>query len=121
MSEIAQEAQQEFWRSPAMVEPAADVALPAATAETAEACADCGTEFMISARFCHTCGLRRPVMATTSMDAAVIAGLWARNSAWVRSCSGAVAASWRNISLPGWMQYLHFHRIKGWIGLPTVS
>jgi hypothetical protein len=123
MAEIVQEAQQEFWRSPAVVEPVAEATLPVAPAEMAEACADCSTEFMIGARFCHTCGLRRPMTttATANVDAAVIAGLWARSIISVRSWSGAVAAFWRKTSLPDWMQYLHFHKIKQWIGLPTAA
>ena len=40
---------------------------------------------------------------------------------FVQSWSGAVAAYWRKISLPDWMQYLHFHEIKRWIGLPTAA
>jgi hypothetical protein len=36
---------------------------------------------------------------------------------WSRS---AVAAG-RKLTLPNWMQYLHFHRIKRWIGLPTPA
>jgi hypothetical protein len=32
-----------------------------------------------------------------------------------------VSAFWRKTSLPDWIQYLHFHRIKSWIGLPTAS
>src|SRR5580704_10463973 len=121
MAEVIQDAQQEFWQSPSIVEPAAEVAVPAATAEMAEACADCGTEFMIGAKFCHTCGLRRPVAAAAGTDAAVIASLGARSIILVRSWSGIVVASWRRISLPDWMQYLHFHRIKQWVGLPTAA
>jgi hypothetical protein len=118
MTEVVQDAQQEFWRSPSVVEPTAEVTLPAAAAEVAEACTHCGTEFMIGAKFCHTCGLRRPVAATARTDAA---GLRARSIIFIRSWSGIVVASWRKISLPDWVQYLHFHRIKGWIGLPTAS
>jgi hypothetical protein len=87
----------------------------------AEACAECGAEFMIGAGFCHTCGLRRPAMNTADADAAVIARLWARNVGWIRSQSGAIAAAWHKLSLPDWMRYLHFHEIKRWIGLPTAA
>jgi hypothetical protein len=122
MAEIVQEAQQEFWRSPSVVEPVAE-ALPVAPAEMAEACANCSTEFMIGARFCHTCGSRRPVMTTAlaDVDAGVFAVLWARSIISVRSWSDAVADSWRKTTLPDWMQYLHFHKIKQWIGLPTAA
>jgi hypothetical protein len=91
----------------------------------AEACAECGTEFMIGARFCHTCGQRRPSMASSTGDAAAVAGLWTRGIAWTvshaRSGSASIASAWRKISFPDWMQYLHFHEIKRWIGLPTAS
>jgi hypothetical protein len=124
MAEVAHEAQQEFWRSPTVLEPAAEVALPAASEVMAEACADCGSEFMIGARFCHTCGLRRPGMAA-GVDAEVMAGRWARRITWTREWvggwAGSVAASWRKISFPGWLQYLHFHEIKRWVGLPTAA
>src|SRR6202035_4422735 len=29
--------------------------------------------------------------------------------------------SWRKIEFPFWLRYLHFHEIKGWIGLSTAS
>lgn len=88
---------------------------------TAAACADCGTEFMIGAKFCHTCGLRRPMVATTVNDAAVLAGLWTRNVAWMRGAAESVEASWRKTTFPRWMQYLHFHEIQRCVGLPTAS
>jgi hypothetical protein len=87
----------------------------------AEACTDCSTEFMIGARFCHTCGSRRPTIAAASLDATVLAGLWARSIILVRSWSDEVAAAWRKVSLPAWTEYLHFHQIKRWIGLPTPA
>jgi hypothetical protein len=119
MAEVAQDARQEFWRSPTVLEPAVETTLPSATAEMAEACADCSTEFMIGARFCHTCGLRRPAMVTAGADAGVMAGLWVRSVTRLLSHSAAIAAAWRKVSLPGWVRYLHFHEIKRWIGLPT--
>jgi hypothetical protein len=39
----------------------------------------------------------------------------------VRSGAGVVAASWRTVSFPDWLHYLHFHEIKRWIGLPTAA
>lgn len=35
--------------------------------------------------------------------------------------STAAEIPWNKISLPAWIQYLHFHQIKRWIGLPTAS
>ena len=117
MAEVVQDAQQEFWRSPAVLEPPAEAALPAATPDLAEACADCSTEFMIGARFCHTCGRRRPVTGALSpcRDDACwpFAGLWARIAVWASaSWSGSVASFWHKISFPNWLHYLHFHEIK---------
>jgi hypothetical protein len=121
MAEVVHDAQHEFWRSPTVLEPLVETALPAAAEDKAEACVDCGTEFMIGAGFCHACGLRRPVLAEANTDAAVIAGLWTRNIAWVRAGVGSVATLWRKISFPGWLQYLHFHEIKRCVGLPTAA
>jgi hypothetical protein len=91
----------------------------------AEACADCGTEFMIGARYCHTCGSRRPAMTIDHSDAAAMASFWSASIAWstvwMRSASASTATAWRKISFPAWVRYLHFHEIKRWIGLPTAS
>jgi hypothetical protein len=121
MAEIVQDTQQEFWRSPTVVEPAVEATLPAASEVMPEACADCGGEFMIGARFCHTCGRRRRAMVANNTDAAFVAGIWARKVAWVRECAGSAGAAWAKISLPAWVEYLHFHKIKRWIGLPTAA
>jgi len=75
---------------------------------------------MIGARFCHTCGLRRP-LAATNTDAQVMAGQWGRAMASLTARTRVIADLWRTISFPDWMQYLHFHEIKRWVGLPTAS
>ena len=121
MAEVVQDTQQEFWRSPTVLEPAMEAALLVASQEMSQACADCGTEFMIGARFCHTCGQPRLPLVTRESDAAAMAGLWTCNMAWVRAGAGVVAASWRKVSFPDWLHYLHFHEIKRWIGLPTAA
>lgn len=121
MAEVLHDTQQDFWRSPTILEPAAEATLPAVTPEMAEVCADCGAEFMIAARFCHTCGRRRPAMMTADSDAAVMAGFGVRNVMRAWSHSVDIAAAWRKLSLPGWIHYLHFHEIKRWIGLPTAA
>jgi hypothetical protein len=133
MAEVVQDTQQEFWRSPTVLKPLVEAALPVAVPEMADACADCGTEFMIGARFCHTCGRRRPLMPATSPDAALMSGLSARSMTlvWARLHSGLrsgfrtwtslIASSWNETALPQWLHYLHFHEIKRRIGLSTAA
>jgi hypothetical protein len=121
MAEVIQDAQQEFWRPPAILEPALEVIPQPATSSIAEACADCASEFMIGAKFCHTCGRRRPGLPGAGRDAVVLAGLWARNVESVRARASSAAAMWRSIPFPDWLHYLHFHEIKRWVGLPTAS
>jgi hypothetical protein len=119
MAEVVQDAPQEFWQSPVVLP--VDAVLPSAAQDVATACTDCRTEFMIGARFCHTCGRRRPIMTIATVDAGSLAGLWARNLTRLRSTSGSVAAFWNRISFPNWLHYLHFHEIKRSVGLPTAA
>ena len=121
MGEVIQDTGQEFWRSPTVLEPLLEAPAPAQVQYATEACAECGSEFMIGARFCHTCGLRRPKQAEATSDAAVVASLWTRSIAWLRMGAASVSASWRKISFPAWLQYLHFHEIQRWVGLPTAA
>jgi hypothetical protein len=120
MAEVIHDSPQEFWRSPTILEPLVQ-ALPLASPCPVEACADCRTEFLIGARFCHACGLRRPMLSVASGDATVMAGLWNRGVAGISMAAESVATSWRKSSFPGWLQYLHFHEIQRVIGLPTAS
>jgi len=80
---------------------------------------------MIGAKFCHTCGLRRAFLAASPIeshtDAEIIASLWARNLAWIRTSGDWLAETWRGIPFPEWLHYLHFHEIKRWVGLPTAA
>jgi hypothetical protein len=120
MADVVQDAQQEFWQSPAVLETLREpAALVAASQSMTDACAGCCSEFMIGARFCHTCGLRRPALAeaVTSVDGA--ASPWARAIALVQPWVDSAAAYWREISFPDWLHYLHFHEIKRQVGLPT--
>src|SRR5580692_12004434 len=121
MADVIQNAQQEFWRSPTAIEPAAEIPIPSATSVMADACSECGAEFMIQARFCHTCGERRPLLAGAAVDSPVIARLSARSLAWLGTAGGSVTTACRKISFPNWLHYLHFHEIKRWVGLPTVA
>jgi hypothetical protein len=81
-------------------------------------CRRCGGEFMIGARFCHTCGLSRPVHSETIQSAPSLEGFWARSLQRFNAASASVMSAWHSTEFPAWMQYLHFHEIKRWIGLP---
>jgi hypothetical protein len=119
MAEVVQDAQQEFWRYPAVLPPAESV-LPAAQA-MAEACAACGTEFLTGAKFCHSCGLRRPVLAHADALNAVATGPWARSLARIKTWPAAATSFWQRIPFPSWLRYLHFHEIQRGVGLPTAA
>jgi hypothetical protein len=119
MAEVVHDAQQDFWRPPTISEHTLEATTPAAVPTMAELCVHCGSEFMIGARFCHTCGTRRPVLNEASSDASVVARIWVQKVAWLRSTFGGL--SWKNVHLPDWLHYLHFHEIKRWVGLPTAS
>jgi hypothetical protein len=56
MSEVIHDTQ-EYWRPPAGNQPL--VSAPAGSPILVEACDDCGTEFMVGARFCYVCGAPR--------------------------------------------------------------
>jgi hypothetical protein len=120
MSEVIQETQQEFWRPPSPVI-SAEVAFPESIPTMAEACARCGTEFLLGSRFCHTCGGRRPeaIGSDTTPDAKAVSGLW--NDGVTRVQSLVAEFSWDTVRFPAWLRYLHFHEIKSWVGLSTAS
>lgn len=130
MSEVIQSTGQEFWRSPTVLDPPVESVLPAHVQYVNQACAECGTEFMIAARFCHTCGLRRPLSPENQNQTesyqpgnyrAAMATLWTRYLARLRSGASWLAASLRKVSFPAWLRYLHFHEIKSGVGLPTAA
>lgn len=54
MAEVAQ-TQHDFWRPPFQTS-----APELAHVDLVEACDRCGTEFIVGARFCHSCGATRP-------------------------------------------------------------
>jgi hypothetical protein len=124
MSEVAHEAQPEFWQPPVPVVTETLVIREVVPA-MAEACPRCGTEFLLGSHFCHTCGGRRPqaLDATARADAAVIAGLWEEAVTRVHSVVSKVPVKkiWSKVTFPAWLRYLHFHEIKRWVGLPTAS
>jgi hypothetical protein len=54
MAEALEQARHEFWRPPVK---ASEVAV---SQDRSETCAECGTEFIVGSRFCHSCGAGRP-------------------------------------------------------------
>jgi hypothetical protein len=133
MSEVAQEAHQEYWRPPSPMA-ADEIVVREAPPAMAEACPRCGTEFLLGSRFCHTCGGRRPeaLSPTAKADAAAIAGLWEQGVARVHSLATGLSSVgrmlgkasgkvWDNINVPSWLRYLHFHEIQSSLGLATAS
>lgn len=122
MAEVIHSTHQEFWRPAVISEGVPEIAISAVLPTMAETCPNCGTEFMIGARFCHACGAHRPeknkaVEAVLSRPAT--GAYLSEKLAWLQS---AVAdLSHGKIALPVWLRYLHFHEIKRWIGLPTPS
>jgi hypothetical protein len=122
MSEVAQEAQHEFWRPPSPLT-AAEIVNPVSAIEPLpsmdEACSRCGSEFLMGSRFCHSCGGRRleAISASTRADAAVIAGLWQQIVERTQSAGSALAG----LKFPTWLRYLQFHEIKTRVGLSTAS
>ncbi|MBV8050059.1 MAG: hypothetical protein JOZ80_02650 [Acidobacteriaceae bacterium] len=86
MSEVMHNQAQEFWSPPVV---------PEAPSEGVPTTCECGTEFMIGARFCHACGLGRDAKLSSAQQT------WARSIEVVKS--------------------LELHRIQEWVALPTAS
>lgn len=55
MAEAVNQPHHEFWRPPVPEVPAGQ--------ERSETCDECGTEFIVGSRFCHSCGASRPELA----------------------------------------------------------
>jgi hypothetical protein len=60
MSEVVPNTQNEFWRPPAIVQQSATVIETIPSSSAAEVCPGCTCEFVVGARYCHTCGCARP-------------------------------------------------------------
>lgn len=61
MADLAHHAEGDFWQAPSAT-PTAAAAVRAHT--LAETCAHCGTEFVMGAAFCHTCGDSRELLTS---------------------------------------------------------
>src|SRR6202051_1406549 len=122
MSEVVQETQQEFWRPPSPIV-ADEIVAREAIPTMAEVCPRCGTEFLLGSGFCASCGGRPPdsIGTVTAADSTGMARLWEQGNARFSSLCSELATAWREIEFPSWLRYLHFHEIKGWIGLSTPS
>jgi hypothetical protein len=120
MPEVVQEAHQEFWRPPSPVA-SEEIVFRQAVPAMAEACSRCGTEFLPGARFCHTCGDRRPELTSggAQSEGAALPGFWEQGTTLIYSLVSGF--SWRKVKFPSWLHYLHFHEIKSRIGLSTAS
>jgi hypothetical protein len=121
MAESVHDAQQDFWQSPARLDPSPDSNIPTRAHRMADVCVGCGTEYMIGAKFCHACGLARPAMAKLNQKRQGMSELSVLAQAWLRPWLDLTAGCFHRISFPAWLRYLHFHEIKRWIGLPTAS
>ncbi len=102
MSEVAHDAEREFWRPPVLAPPVA--LTPAAAPGMTEVCDRCETEFIPGSRFCHVCGGQRSEQATKHP-----------------------VTTWMQEVLT-WARHLEFHNIERWtvglrqrLGLPTAS
>jgi len=70
MAEALEQAQHEFWRPPVK---ATEVAV---SQDRSETCTECGTEFIVGSRFCHSCGAsRKEVSAAQAVEVPGLAEL----------------------------------------------
>jgi len=88
MAQAVQNPTQEFWQPPA--------AHPQSLPALENACAGCGSEFMVGARFCHVCGTSRA--SRSAGDAAPV---------WMQAF--------------GFLKALEFQSVKDWLGLSHAS
>jgi hypothetical protein len=60
MAEALDQAQHEFWRPPVKATEVVVGHSQGQAEDRSETCHDCGTEFIVGSRFCHSCGAGRP-------------------------------------------------------------
>lgn len=120
MADVAHGTQPEFWRPPTpKVEQ--DIAVPeAATTSMAQVCPECGTEYLLGSRFCHSCGGKRPsaISASRKTELAFVPRLWEQLVEGARTTASSFSLA--DIKLPSWLRYLSFHEIKNSVGLSTA-
>jgi hypothetical protein len=131
MAEVVPDAHQEFWRPPVASSALECPGSSPNSSQMLEVCGGCGSEFMIAARYCHTCGHRRSTSITSipsprgnskaGIDRLGMDHLWTRAVEAGTTAILGTAAAWRRVRFPSWMKYLHFHEIQRLVGLPTGS
>jgi hypothetical protein len=87
MSEVIDNAPQEFWRPP-LAQP--EAAVPAMV----EVCDHCETEFMVGAKFCHDCGAARQPRTAPSAD-----HTWARSLEFLKVLEFQNVKEWLGLSM----------------------
>jgi hypothetical protein len=128
MAELTHNVEQEFWQPPAAMQMASQPQQVAPAPALSDACDRCSTEYLVGARFCHACG--KPRVQTSQHQSAenqsaylsadfLSSDFFVKGAAKLRATAAGIR--WRRVALPSWVQYLHFHQIKRWIGLPTAS
>lgn len=123
MADVVPGAQQDFWQPPSVAGSAPEGdGLSGVIQPFAAACTACGSEFMIGAKFCHSCGMRRPLASETPSSAQNVADSFLeRCLVWTRDAVYWAADSLEKVPFPSWLRYLHFHEIQRWVGLPTAA
>ncbi|MGD0757497.1 MAG: hypothetical protein ABR921_01230 [Candidatus Sulfotelmatobacter sp.] len=129
MAELTHNAEQEFWQPPAAMQMASPPQEVTPAPALSDACNRCDTEYLVGARFCHACGTPRVQPSQrqpyTENQSAYLSADFLSSDFFVKGAAKlratAAGIRWRRVALPAWVQYLHFHQIKRWIGLPTPS
>ena len=129
MAELTHNVEQEFWQPPAAMQMASQPQDINPVPALSDTCDRCATEYLVGARFCHACGKPRVQPShhhpyADSQSAYLSADFlssdfFVKGAAKLRATAAGIR--WRRVTLPAWIQYLHFHQIKRWIGLPTAS
>ena len=91
MSNLVHDAEQEFWRPPAIH--------PESTEELPAACRRCGTEFMVGAAFCHICGLGRHGIAVPVRN-------WTHYFSFLRVLEFSSVKDWFGLPFPSLCAFL---------------
>lgn len=128
MAELTHNVEQEFWQPPAVMPMSSQPLDLNAAPALSDACDRCAAEYLVGARFCHACGRPRvqasakpsPDSPSAYLSADFLSSdFLVKGAAKLRATAAGIR--WRRVALPAWVQYLHFHQIKRWIGLPTAS